>query len=308
MIENIIDNREEGKTTLRQTQLVQLKILKYVHNICEKNNINYWLDGGTLLGAVRHKGFIPWDDDLDIAMLRKDYEKFLEIAKKELPNDMFLQNIFTEKYYTRPFTRIRDKYSTYNFHDGESINTKIHKGIFIDLFPFDYVPKNLFLRKVQVIFYYFLRILKLECNPDSLKLIKKSNNKKFLIILVSAIMTLGKIIPKRIYFSLYNLTNKLFYKLSPSEDIGDGLVNPTYYFKSIRNISKIFPLKKMTFEDNEFFIPNDYKYYLETLYGDYMKLPPEEDRKVHAVDIFPFIKCEHPETLEWKTKNKEEEK
>ena len=100
-----IDNRQCGDTVLRQSQLVMLRILKTVDSICKENNISYWLDSGTLLGAARHGGFIPWDDDIDIMMLREDYELFKEIAKKELPEDMFLQNQDTDIYYDMPWMK-----------------------------------------------------------------------------------------------------------------------------------------------------------------------------------------------------------
>lgn len=293
------DERESVGRILRQTQLIQLRMLKYVDKICSEHGINYWLDGGTLLGAVRHKGFIPWDDDLDIAMLRKDYERFLNIAKKELPEDIFLQNTETEKYYTRPFTRLRDKYSTYELEEWESINNKIHSGIFIDIFPFDYLPKGIFLKKIQSYLFFFLRVLKLEANPDKLKM-KNIKYKKIKILIIKIIMNIGKIIPKENYIKLYKIINNFFYMLSPSKEIGDGLVNPTYYFKSIRNINKIFPLKKLIFENYEFNVPNDTDFYLRGLYGDYMKLPSVEDRKNHAKSIKPFIHCNHKEILQWK--------
>ena len=89
----ILDNREEGCDELGQAKLVMLKLLRVFDDICRKNNLKYWLDGGTLIGAIRHNGFIPWDDDIDVAMLSDDYEKFIEIAQQELPDDVF----FTDK-------------------------------------------------------------------------------------------------------------------------------------------------------------------------------------------------------------------
>ena len=85
--------------SLRDAQMLMVEILEDVHNLCEKHGLKYFLDGGTLIGAVRHKGFIPWDDDIDIGMPREDYEKFIEIAKKELPDNLFLQTFETDKYY-----------------------------------------------------------------------------------------------------------------------------------------------------------------------------------------------------------------
>ena len=93
------DNRQEGETVLRQAQLVMLRMLKIIDYICRKHDISYWMCSGTLLGAVRHKGFIPWDDDLDICMIREDYERFVKIAVNEFPEDMMLQTRETDPHY-----------------------------------------------------------------------------------------------------------------------------------------------------------------------------------------------------------------
>jgi lipopolysaccharide cholinephosphotransferase len=97
------------KEDLRKVQLIQLEILKEAVRICDRHNIDYWLAGGTQLGAVRHNGFIPWDDDLDIAMLRANYEKFLHFASKELDTQYYLQEWRLDEKYGLPFTKIRKK-------------------------------------------------------------------------------------------------------------------------------------------------------------------------------------------------------
>lgn len=123
----------------RPAQLIMLDILKQVRTICEKHNIKYWIDAGTLLGCVREGGFIPWDDDLDIAMLREDYDKFKEIAQKELPEGYFFQTKETDQDYIHNFAKIR-KEGTLLIETGEKYPEKYHQGIFIDIFPFDYYP------------------------------------------------------------------------------------------------------------------------------------------------------------------------
>ena len=112
-----------------------LKLLRELDRICTKYDIPYWLDGGTLLGAIRHGGFIPWDDDIDVAMLRNDYYRFLEVAKTELRDDIYLQTRETDSDYPMFFAKLRDKYST--FHEPMYERLKCHKGIFLDIFPFD---------------------------------------------------------------------------------------------------------------------------------------------------------------------------
>lgn len=123
--------------TIAAAQKVMLEILQEIHKICVENNLTYWLEAGTLLGAVRHKGFIPWDDDSDVSMPRADYEKFLKIAQEKLPEDMFLQTQDTDKEYPLSWAKIR-KNGTLLVETGETGNEKYHHGIFVDIFPYDY--------------------------------------------------------------------------------------------------------------------------------------------------------------------------
>ena len=109
-MEDFSQYNPEG-STLRKMQLRILDILVEIDKVCRKHGIGYWIDFGTLLGAVRHGGFIPWDDDLDIAMTSEDFQKFLEIAPKELPPTLFLQTKSTDPSYNMPVNKVRDKES-----------------------------------------------------------------------------------------------------------------------------------------------------------------------------------------------------
>ena len=131
------DIRETGETPLRQAQLVMLRMLKIIDYICRKHDLRYWLCSGTLLGAVRHQGFIPWDDDLDICMLREDYNRFIQIAPLEFPTDIFLQTQETDPSYDYlPLPcKVRDKNSLIISEGME--NQKYQQGLFIDIFPTD---------------------------------------------------------------------------------------------------------------------------------------------------------------------------
>ena len=130
---------------LRCVQLTQLDMAKELKRICEKYHINYFLDCGSLLGAVRHQGFIPWDDDMDFGMMREDYDRFLEIAPKELPANLFLQTAETDSGYGYAFAKIRKNDSLYLERVSE--NSKENHGIFIDIFPYDSLPDTTVERK-----------------------------------------------------------------------------------------------------------------------------------------------------------------
>src|SRR5699024_6110897 len=142
----------------RKAQMIQLEILKEFDRFCKEHNIKYQLYAGTLLGAIRHKGFIPWDDDIDIAMTRDQYERFLE---KYINNERyFLQNFQTDYNYFRQFSRLRKNNTV--FRQEQYSNLDIHHGIFIDIFPLDNVEEtydkekyrlstNSVLRKINII-------------------------------------------------------------------------------------------------------------------------------------------------------------
>ena len=135
----------------RQTQLIMLRLLKIINHICKEYKISYWLEGGTLLGAIRHKGFIPWDDDIDIGMLRKDYEKFYKVFHQIKPHGLFLQTHASDKNYLNPGTpaKLRDTSSIF-LESGDKPFQDFYNGIFLDIFIFDHnVPNNTLIQKLR---------------------------------------------------------------------------------------------------------------------------------------------------------------
>ena len=251
----ILDNREEGCDELGQAKLVMLKLLRVFDDICRKNNLKYWLDGGTLIGAIRHNGFIPWDDDIDVAMLSDDYEKFIEIAQQELPDDVFLQTRKTDKEYPLYITKLRDKYSTYEEQNVARLNC--HKGIFIDIFPMDYI-RCPFLQANLKLFLHGTNYSEL-CSPIKSfiqRTIGRIDRKIISIYNIPIYQFLNKL-----FHSNYSKASKLAYRME---------VNETSQFS--KNL--IFPLTEHVFEGYTFFIPHDYDAYLREYFGEYMQLPP----------------------------------
>lgn len=132
---------------LRNIQLGILEILKDIITVCEEYNIEYFIMCGTALGAVRHKGFIPWDDDLDIGMTRENYERFLKIAPNVLPEELFVQTFNSDPNTPFYFAKVRKSGTL--FIRNYCKNLKMHHGIYVDVFPYDNIPDDIKLRDSQ---------------------------------------------------------------------------------------------------------------------------------------------------------------
>ncbi|MBU5592428.1 LicD family protein [Clostridium sp. MSJ-4] len=277
-----ITNKPCVEGNLGKAQNIMLDILKAVDTICRKNNLTYWLEGGTLLGAVRHKGFIPWDDDVDIAMPREDYEKFISIAKKELPDNLFLQTSYTDLEYDMPWMKVRH-------NNSEIVEYKIgnyHNGLFIDIFPFDYYRDVEGYINSKKRFKFIYRTLILVKEP-----FEKVTNKKILIKNTLKFFTKVILFPftfmskRKIFNKIYALRDKYVgkYGAKDSEILGYGIDTVFWNFSIEKN--SVFPLKELSFEDGSFYVPGNYDAYLTKLFGDYMKLPEEKDRIPHNLEI-----------------------
>ena len=280
LFQGIADRRMEPNSDLRKTQLVELKLLQIIDAICRKHAIPYWIDGGTLLGAVRHGGFIPWDDDADICMLRKDYEHFLQIADKELPFDVVLRY---QSHGGNPlfkgFAKVTDCYST-ALEYGENLADRDLKGISIDIFPVDKYP---YVSNRTIAFF--------------IQSFQKSRRVLNCPQYITPFLILRYFYRLMVFFFMKSLWFLLLL-FSPHSTRMKYPIDCTYSGKYFEK-STIFPLKELTFEHISFSVPNDSDTYLKVLYGDYMKYPPEKDRKGHLIYLAPTRKYEHKDALEW---------
>jgi lipopolysaccharide cholinephosphotransferase len=253
------------KNDLRSVQLVQLAILKEFDRICKKHKLTYWLDAGTLLGAVRHGGFIPWDDDLDVGMPSADYKKFLEIVEQELPSNLFLQTKKTDAKAPFLYAKLRDNNSLFVDY-GMDMGVKFHRGVYIDIFEYVDYPK---LSKKSIRFFY------------------KTIGKPIAVLSTRHYLSL-KTVTQYFVFNIERVVFKLIWRLINSfakkRHLGNTIEDNGYFVQ--HSFETIFPVKSISYEGNEFDIPNNQDAYLKTLYGDYMKFPPEEDRKGHAFMYF----------------------
>lgn len=293
------DNRSENlnEEPLRQAQLIAVRILKIVDYVCRKHGINYWLDGGTLLGAVRNGKFIPWDDDIDIGMTREDYEKFLAIAIDELPDDLFVQNLQTTELAGVTWTQIKDRKSSIKIDN----NAKDHEGIFIDIFPFDSFSENVFRRKLIEMRHKSLYIKAYAVNaPFKKPYFKGSNAVKNIAKLMMKIAFFGFAVFDKNYIYKKNIETREkrieAMKKNPKTNYGYGtdVLNWTYIYKA----DHIFPLEKINFEGWEFSAPSNPDAYLTVLYGSsYLEPPPENLRLNHNYGIKTVLEKEEEEEL-----------
>lgn len=272
---NYKDNRTEGKTSLEQIQIVMLHMMIDLDKFCNENNITYWLTGGTLLGAIRHGGFIPWDDDLDLYMPRKDYDRFKELATTGLPENLFMQTKKTDPTFDINYIKIRDNYSTVIEKREVGKEIEYHQGIFVDIFPIDYVDD---LNR------YFNRKRLIRCDYHHKKSIKK--RRKVLLYLKKYKAEIYKTYKGGKLKVLERSIDK--YKSSDGKYMVEGFELHTEV--AVKR-TDIFPLKKIKFCDKEFMAPNNSKKYLDIMFGDYMTIPAVEDRKSHAVEILPTTLC-----------------
>lgn len=249
---------------------IQLEMALEVKRICDKYNIKYSIIAGTLLGAVRHKGFIPWDDDLDIGMLREEYDRFIEVCKKELDDKYFLQTWDTDKDFPLPIAKLRKNGTRYV--EKNSSKSNHHKGIYIDIFPFDNVPESTIKRKVQNIVTYILK---------RMLLIKKNyilweDNEKLKRIIYKIVFIVSSLFPG------YLIKDTLYRVMTMYNDRKTNKVvtfGGAYgYNKETINREWLENNKPIIFENVEFSAPCDYEGYLTYFYGDYMSPPPENKR------------------------------
>lgn len=250
---------------LRKLQLIELGMLKELDRICRAHQINYIIDAGTLLGAVRHKGFIPWDDDIDVRMLREDYEKFCRVCETDLDAQYFLQNHKTDDGYRWGYARILKRDTVFIRQNQEKMTAK--NGIFIDIFPNDNLP-NSFWGK------WYCTFLSMICRKGLYSEIGVKTGKTWVHKMGFVVLNL---FPKRIFHWLRDSLVKK-YKDSKTESVrcfGWGSREETIGFKKewLENTCD------MEFEGLVVKAPVQTHEFLVHSFGeDYMTPPPEKDR------------------------------
>lgn len=271
---------------LRKMQLIQLDLLVELDRICRKHDIEYFLIAGTLLGAVRHGGFIPWDDDVDVAMKRSEYERFCEVCEEELSQEeFFLQNYHTDKAYRWGYAKLRKKNTMYIRKGQEAI--KSMSGVSIDVFIIDYVPDNYILRMLH---HYIRR----GCIKTLWSIVGATEEKNLILrVLYRGLRHVPKEIPNRIEEKMVSCTNKRERKYL----CYTGFYRKTYYTRKKENrfdtgmcASWFKERTEIEFEGKSFYTCKDYKEYLAYMYGDYMRIPQENERENHPASSYKLEK------------------
>lgn len=260
------------KSNLRECQLKQLGILEVIDQICKKHNIEYWLDGGSILGAVRHGGFIPWDDDIDIAMRQEELDRFIQVAPTELPDSLFLQTLQSDPQSKEPIVKVRDLNSLY-IESTDTFNADYQKGLYVDIFPFIDYPT---------------------VSKDFVKKVAKGISVSYSIIHAQRYLSLRTIM-EHLYFSVKYLWLSLVWRcvaaVKPHDTyISNVLINNGYGIMHRKD--SIFPVGEIEFEGKTFAAPHNPDAYLKDLYRNYMEIPPVEKRHIHAVFVKPTLQDE----------------
>lgn len=260
-----------------EIKAVLLDLLKNIKQICDQYGLRYYLAGGTLLGAIRHQGFIPWDDDIDITMPRMDLEKMVEIFKQRQSDHIKLLTNYSDRIYFNLHAKLVDTRTRKVYRGVRQI---MDAGVNVDIFPLDGLPKNeTDIRRYEKKLNYYKSIWWGAISESNL------SGKKGLIRLENGLFhcfckIIGYQIPIR---RIEKLVKK--YEFDNSDYVGEFVSVLGLKAKVSR---KAFETQvKVQFEDDVFNAPVGYHEYLSVLYGDYMKLPPVEKRiKHHINDIF----------------------
>ena len=263
---------------LKRLQQIELENLRTFISVCEKLGLEYFLYGGTLLGSVKYGGFIPWDDDIDVALPRDSYERFIKEGSDLLPKDYYIQDPYNCNKCPYPYTKLRKKGTQYVEYVYR--NLPIETGIYIDIYPVDHIPDDEKKRYKQfklVRKWIDMFVLRQSRPFDQKENGIKQNIKKSIKIVLSTVL---KVFPAKYYVKHIDQYMQMYNKSSDAHRYG-ALNSPLF-----ENIySDIYPLVQGEFDDLKVYLPHDYMDHLTKRYGDINTLPPANERVGHI----PYI-------------------
>ena len=265
---------------LKRLQATELEILDEFVRVCELLGIEYFFECGSVLGAVRHEGFIPWDDDIDVGMMRNEYNLFLTNAPKYLGEKYYLESDLSEPNGVGLFAKLRNKNTVFD----EGAENKVCNGIFIDIFPHDYLPSAEEERKKVIKHAQILRWLHIIQTIKKRK-VAKGRSLKWRVRegLLRTVHPFLRIFPQN-YFK-----NKMTRYVTQWNDAEKEWLTCHYDADPIcMRSSEFFPLKKVSFCNHKYYVMNNTDMYLTQVYGNYMSLPPEKARITHLPERIVF--------------------
>lgn len=266
------------KPSLRCHQMVLYELLKAIDEVCKKHDIHYMLFAGTALGAVRHHGFIPWDDDLDVVMLRSEYERFMKIAPLELDKEQYFLQIEHTKHWPMFFSKLR-KNNTTCLERYIPRDQKMHQGIYIDIFPCDNLSDHLFVRKMQFL-------------ASKVVIAKSLNQRGYITHQKSKKIFIGlcRFLPEKIFSNFVKMQHK-----NDTEYVHTFFGGASSYEKNIYPRKWFVRAEYLQFEDGLYPVTAYYEQMLTKLYGNYMEPLPESQRgcKVHGELVDLNLSYEH---------------
>ena len=276
--------RLSQEEALKRLQATEFEILKLFASFCAEHELTWWLESGTALGAVRHNGFIPWDDDIDVGMLRDDYNRFMRLAcdKNLFPKGYSVHNHHNTKHFAPMFGKIW-KDGT-KFYTAETLDAKLSQGIFIDVFPYDKVFKGQAqqkhqlrnARKWQTVSYLAQSGSASVPHGGIVGLAERAACK------VGHVVIHGIISEHQIGM---NFSNSL---IPESIQEGDQIITLAWPEYEPFDLSVIVPTTMAEFEGEHFPIPGQHETYLTALYGDWRKIPPKSEQKSHLPVLIDF--------------------
>lgn len=253
---------------IKGLQQKELEILKELKRVCGKNNITYFLAYGSLIGAIRHRGFIPWDDDIDVCMMYKDYVRFQEVCKKDLGSRFFLQSSQSEPDAELTYCKLRMNDTTFIIDKTEGKN--IHQGINIDIYPFYHVADNKIARNIQYLCAAVHMLFERGEAPENHGWLMRIGSKVFLFLFRGKLRNRIK-----------QICNRGMTKYEKGDKHTGGIAGLYGNMDICRNV---FPKEcfegtvQVPFEDDIFTAPVGYDRFLQIEYGDYMQMPPKEEQ------------------------------
>lgn len=268
---------------LKKLQRCELEILNDFHKVCEENGLSYFGFGGTGIGALRHGGFIPWDDDIDLGISRQDYKKAVEIFERDYADKYIVVN--AEKFNDFPVMNTHIIIKNSRFITTEDKYGKYPKGIFLDIFPIDNTPDDEALRTKHLKKTWLLSKIFIIKHIPFPHLPLKGFKAKLAHCITATMWLFLKLVPHKF---LYNRCLKACTKYNDTETSHAAYCCGSKLCGNVFDKQQLYPLRKIKFEDTEVYFPGNLEDILTDEYGDFMQVPPPEKQKNHCPDILVF--------------------